>query len=353
MLSVETVLDAELPREMGRDFDEPTGSVLRHLVWRTANCCMLGGLLTWSLERRWVRIEKLPMPLDNLGAEFEGARLAHLSDLHCGTLVREKHLHRFVEMVNALHVDFVVLTGDFITTPSRRHARAVARVLGDLRASTGVVACLGNHDYGLWHPKGLGWVKGMADYLAGQMANAGVIVLRNETRAFFRGESVLQFVGVEDFWSADYDARSAMELVDTDSPAITLAHNPDAAPQLAAMGAHWILSGHTHGKATPNTRFWDVVYPTRCKQFVGGQYALGASRRVYVNRGIGNAWRVRSEHRPEITLFTLRAARRVRRHLGAPSHDSADRWTRMTGPVLRPLTHSSPTRWKEQPCVTG
>ena len=93
------------------------------------------------------------MPLGNLDLEFDGTRLVHLSDLHHGTLVREKHLHRYVEIVNSLEADFVAITGDFITTSARQHARAVAGVLPDLRVNKAVVACLGNHDYGRWPPR--------------------------------------------------------------------------------------------------------------------------------------------------------------------------------------------------------
>lgn len=280
------------------------------MAWHTANRCMLGGRVTWTLERDWVRMEELTMPLANLGWEFDGARLAHLSDLHAGLLVSESHLARFVDLVNSLEVDFVALTGDFVTTASRRHARAVARTLKGLRASKGVVACLGNHDYGLWHPKGYGLREGMADFLCDELSQAGVLVLRNATRAFFAGKAVVQFLGVEDYWSAQYDPQTAFDLVDYDAPVIALSHNPDGAPQLAALGAQWILSGHTHGNATPNTRFWDVVYPTRHKQFVGGRYGLGRGRNLYVNRGIGNKGRPRCDRLPEITLFTLRAAAR-------------------------------------------
>jgi hypothetical protein len=278
------------------------------MVWRAANTCMLGGLIAWPFEPDWVRIQRQSMPLTGLGWEFEGARLAHLSDLHCGTLVRAKHLHRYVEIVNAMEVDFAAITGDFITTASRRHARAAAGVLRHLRVRTAVVACLGNHDYGLWHPRMAARHAGAADFLCDELAHADIIVLRNRSRAFFRGQSVLQFVGVEDYWSARCDPQAAMEPADRDWPIIALAHNPDAAPALAVRGADWVLSGHTHGQATPNSRFWDVVYPTRHKEFVAGHYRLGPGRHLYVNRGIGNTPRVRGEHRPEITLLTLGAA---------------------------------------------
>lgn len=311
---------------------------LRGWVWNAANVCMLGGLITWPLQREWLRIEQRTMSLKNLGREFEGAKIAHLSDLHCGLLVRENHLLRYVELVNELDADFVVLTGDFLTTGNRRYARALGRALSKLHARNGVIACLGNHDYGLWHPNGYGQVDGIADYLAQQLAQANVHVLRNSSRAFFRGESVLQFVGLEDFWSPLYDPEEAFSLVDRDSPLVTLVHNPDAAPQLASMGASWVLSGHTHGKATPDTRFWDIVYPTRFKQFVGGQYSLGIDKQLYVNRGIANARRVRHEHKPEITLFTLNAVPSVEQQTREPSIS-------MVGPE-RPANATTP-RWRQ------
>jgi hypothetical protein len=324
MLSVNAI-----PSAIQTPLNTPPGELphrwLKHAVWRAANSCMLGGLISWPLEQSWVRVEQLSMPLHNLGRPFDGARLVHLSDLHCGMLVREKHLRRHVEIVNALDADFVAITGDFITTGSRRYARTVAKVLGDVKAARGVVACLGNHDYGRWHPKGWGEVKGIADYLSERLTNAGISVLRNASRKFVVGEAMLQFVGLEDYWSGQYDAEVAFEKVDCEHPVIALAHNPDAAPQLAAMGAEWILSGHTHGKATPDTRFWDIVYPTRYKQFIGGRYALGRGSLLYVNRGIGNAWRVRAMHLPEITLFSLRNATQGQRSLLAPARQTGDR----------------------------
>jgi len=243
--------------------------------------------------------------MPNLSHEFAGATIAHLTDLHCNPIASEDRIARCVEMVNALDVDFVVLTGDFITTGPRTYAKRAARVLKGMKARVAKLACLGNHDYNIWHPSGLGHCRRLADSLIDELAQADIDVLRNRSRLFFRGESVLQFVGVEDFWTPHFDPKTAMDMVDRDSPSIAMVHNPDGAPAMAACGAHWILSGHTHGQATPSTRFWDIVYPTRHKRFVAGEYALGRGRYVYVNRGVGNGVHIGRCSRPEITLFVL------------------------------------------------
>ena len=258
-----------------------------------------------TVGRGRIQLAKFDMSVANLGAEFEGARLVHLSDPHCGPTASQERLRRHVEIINLLDADFVVITGDFVTIGHRGYAKRVAEILGRLRAKVAKVACLGNHDYGLWHPSGLGRSRGLPEALSRHLNGAGIHVLRNTSRTFFRGEAAIQFVGVEDYWTPMFDPREAFDLVDVDTPTIALAHNPDAAIEMAAWKPDWILSGHTHGQATPASRFWDIVYPTRFKQFVAGRYHVGNRTRLYVNSGLGTTvdfWRGFS---PEVTLFTL------------------------------------------------
>jgi hypothetical protein len=279
----------------------------KRMVWSAARSVALGGLFGWPLERHWLRIERRDMPLPGLGDELVGATLAHISDLHCSPIVRERYLRHCVEAVNRLDVDFVAITGDFITGP-RHYARCVARVLRELRCRTAVVACLGNHDYGICHPRGLGGARGLAEYISERLGHEDIFVMRNESRTFRVGGSAIQFVGVEDYWSGLYNPELAFETARPQrpsTPVIALCHNPDAAQQVACLGASWVLSGHTHGMQTPNTLFHDIVLPTAFKHFVAGHYAIGSGRHLYVNRGLGYARRVNLNARPEITLFTL------------------------------------------------
>jgi predicted MPP superfamily phosphohydrolase len=277
---------------------------LGRLVGSLASRFGLVGLAPGRAGDDSVQVNTRFMPLPGLAREFEGARLVHISDLHCSPIVAERHLRRCVEIINLLEPDFVAITGDFLTTGPRYWAARVAAVLRNLAPKVGTVACLGNHDYGVWHPCGLGRVRGLPEFLSERLAHAGLFVLRNGCRTFFRGDSAIQFVGLEDYWTPAFDAEAAFEYVDADSPTVALTHNPDAAPQVAAHGADWILAGHTHGKATPPGGFWDAVYPTRFRKFVAGEYALGPHR-LYVNRGVGSTLTYRRPHKAEITLFTL------------------------------------------------
>ena len=287
-------------------------------------------------ELQGVRLVRTSMPLRNLPEEFEGAKLAHISDLHCGPMVSWHTLERQIEAVNRLAPDFVVITGDFITFGSRRDALTAARLCGRIEAKSAVLACLGNHDYGVWHPNGLGGKGRVADALADELAHQGVIVLRNACRAVFRDEAVLQFVGVDDYWTRHYGPQEAFELAAPDTPTVALVHNPDAAIELAAWQPDWVLAGHTHGQPTPDTRFWNMAYPTRHKQFVAGGYRVGPRTRLRVSRGIGGSFFRPASQCPEITLFTLCMAEAKTPHPlfdPSPTHEIGAAWpNRPAGP---------------------
>jgi hypothetical protein len=277
------------------------------MLWSAAGAVALGGLYAWRFEDDWIRISRHDMPLPNLGSEFDGARLAHISDIHLSPVVLSRHLRHYVHIINSLDVDFVAITGDFITGP-RFYAARAARVLADLDPKVATVACLGNHDYGVYHPAGLGASRTLSWHVADYLTKADAFVMLNESRTFRRGEAAIQFVGVEDFWTPHYDPKTAFEMTDPDLPTIALCHNPDAAPALAGCGANWVLAGHTHGNHVKESILSDLVFPVNHKQFAAGLYRLHDGASLYVNRGIGYGRRVNLKRRPEITLFTLRRA---------------------------------------------
>jgi len=278
----------------------------KRLCWLAAGSCALSGLYAGRICRTWLRYTRMDMPLPNLPAALAGAKLVHISDLHCSPIVLDRYLREVIEHVNAERPDFVVITGDFITGGTH-YAKRIARRLADLKAGIACVACLGNHDFGIYHPRGRSGMRQLPGYLSRRLFDAGVHVLRNQRAVLGRDGAMIQLVGLDDLWSDRYDPREAFREVERDRPTVALAHNPDTAEDLIARGAHWVLSGHTHGNAAGERRYRDAVFPVDKPHFAAGHYRLGGGH-LYVNRGLSYARRMPLNKRPEITVFTLRGA---------------------------------------------
>jgi uncharacterized protein len=261
---------------------------LDHALLAGGGIALVGGIgatrRTPRLVRRTVHIRGLPRALD-------GYRVAHISDIHCGSYTPPSRVQRWMDMINRLQPDLVAVTGDLIVSGDR-YTEAVAEVLGTLRARDGVFACMGNHDY---------FTDGEA--FAQRLSRHGLIVLRN------RGERVrgLWVAGVDDTWTRRNDMARALAERPDGAPAILLAHDPNLFPEAVERGVALTLSGHTHGGqlAVPGlSRRLNLA--RLITAFTAGLYRIGDAT-LYVSRGAGTTGPpVRLGARAEIAILTLR-----------------------------------------------
>ncbi len=245
------------------------------------------------VRRRWVRVRRLDVPIQALPASFDGFTIAHLSDLHIGSIDREKSARRWIERTNALGVDLVAITGDVLSTGPHFHDEVVD-VLGDLRAPSGIFACLGNHDYY------------EEDSLCARLLEKNVRVLRNEGTSLVREGDRLFVAGVEDLWRGHVDLDAA--LVGRDgAPTILLAHHPTLFPQARSRDVDLTLSGHTHAGqvAIP---FLEGGLARLGTRYAGGLFREGNSI-LFVHAGLGTTGpAIRIGAAPEIVVLRLRRA---------------------------------------------
>ncbi len=257
------------------------------------------------VRRHRVRVRTIDVPIPGLGQAFEGYRIAQLSDLHIGGLWPRARAWRWVEHVNALDVDLVALTGDYVTHGTAFH-EDIAAVLSALRGRDGAVAVMGNHDY-----------FGDGEPLVALLRARGVSVLRNEHIPLTRGAEALTLAGIDDTWSRRADVAAALGGLSGAHPIIVLAHDPQLFPELARRGAALVLSGHTHwGQvAVP---FFAARYNLSRLSYLhhAGLYRNGSAM-LYVSPGLGTTGPpVRLGAAPEITVLRLH---------GAPGEASASR----------------------------
>lgn len=248
----------------------------------------------WAVwgRRRWVRVRETAVPIAGLPAAFDGYRIAHLSDIHLGSVDTAPTVERWVRRTNALGCDLVAVTGDLVSSGTRFYAVA-ARVLAQLAAPDGVFVVNGNHD--LWDP----------DHWRRELERRGLTVLMHEVRAVVRGGSALFVVGLDCTRSAE-ETRRFLHDTSASRPQVMLSHYPtffdgghDNRPALT-------LSGHTHGGqiALPWLDRW-----VNLTSVVGG-HRSGLTREgphyLYVSRGLGTTGvPLRLGAAPEICVIRL------------------------------------------------
>jgi predicted MPP superfamily phosphohydrolase len=170
----------------------------------------------------------------------------------------------------------------------------VAPILGSLKATHGVWACLGNHDH---------FVDG--DAVAAALERAGVRVLRNRGEIIQRGRSAFWLAGVDDTWTRRNDMEAALFGKPEGMPVLLLAHDPDLWPEAVRRRVHVTLSGHTHGGQFGLVKLHPALSLARLMtRFTAGRFEQDGSV-LHVSRGTANTLPIRLGAPTEVGLFEL------------------------------------------------
>jgi uncharacterized protein len=280
----------------------------RWAVWKNMARVGLTGLHALPVSKLWVETHRRPMPYKTLDPKLVGMRIVQMSDLHYSPMVWSRYLNQFVQWVNELKPDLVVVTGDLVTG-GYRWSRKIAGILEHLQSTHGTVCTFGNHDYSLYGKRVRYEGLRRADYLEKCLQERGMIVLRNEVLQIYHNQSKrpLIVVGLDDEWSGHIDPVKAFQNVDATDAVLCLNHNPANAEQLLVHPWEWMLSGHTHGRQLAHGRVGRTLYGHLHRRYTHGYYSV-AGRHLYVNRGLSYGQRIKHWCRPEITLFRLTSA---------------------------------------------
>jgi predicted MPP superfamily phosphohydrolase len=249
------------------------------------------------VRRRWVLRRELELTIPGLPREFDGYRVAQLSDLHIGGLTPPRWAESWAKMSNAAAPNLVVVTGDLVASGVDFHGD-IARFIGKLRADDGVYVAMGNHDY-----------FGDGEPLVTLLREEGAVVLRNEGKTLTRGNARLFVAGVDDTWTRRANLDRALERREPGAFTLLLAHDPELFPAAVKEGISLVLSGHTHGGQVALPFFPKLVSLGKlAHRFHLGVYKDGDST-LYVHPGLGTTGPpIRVGVAPEIAILTLRPA---------------------------------------------
>lgn len=260
------------------------------------------------VEPLWLEVNRLSIPISDVRKGWS-LRIVQLSDIHLQRSMPLDYLQRCVAAANRENPDLIVITGDFIQS-GHRYVEPVCEILSELSAPLGVLAVLGNHDYGVRNTWSLRRNHTLSKAITKGLQDRQIRVLQNELVTFAFQGTVLQVTGVGDLWSRQCHPAAAMRLLDPANPHVMLAHNPRTIELLGTARCDLMLSGHTHGGQVSLPGLGPVLIRGKMRRYAAG-LIQHANRTVYVNKGIGFGFKFRLNRRPEIAAIELRGTRHL------------------------------------------
>ena len=237
-----------------------------------------------------------------LPENFNGYRIAHVSDLHNAQLGENNE--KLLAMLRNAQPDMIAITGDLIDAGNTD----ISVALHFAKEAMDIAPCYyitGNHEAQI------------SDYnhLKSGLLELGVIVLENDKFEIEDDGEKILVIGVQDpsFETNSDDAVSVMQrnlqqLTEEESYTILLSHRPELMKVYADYPVDLVLSGHAHGGQFRLPFLGGMYAPN---QGVFPEYDSGLfeknNTKMIVSRGIGNSViPFRFNNRPELILIELR-----------------------------------------------
>jgi len=247
------------------------------------------------IEPEWLRLSTYTLRLSRLPPEFDGYRVAHLTDIHLDPWIRDEYLDKVALRVNQAAPDLVVVTGDFVRDHPRMYAARLERFLRQLSPPDGLLGAMGNHDY--WREPAV---------VRASLRIGGLHVVRNSVWSTSRGQAQLWVAGVDSVRESHDRLDDVLRLLPPEGAALFLCHEPDFAVAAAVTQRFDLqLSGHAHGGQVRLPGLGPMTLPRFGRRYPDGLYRVGGMW-LYAGRGVGmGSPYLRFNCRPEIAIFTL------------------------------------------------
>src|SRR5208337_229999 len=193
------------------------GSSLPTFTGPTAAVCVLAAVFTINIygyfEARSLHVERIVIKTAKLPVGTDRLRIAQISDVHLGLLVREDRMAAILSKVSAGNPDILVSTGDLVDG-NMDGIDALPALFGKLQPRLGKYAITGNHEVyaglnqSLTAEKAFGFT-----VLSGQVTTVG---------------NILNIVGVDDpATGLPEDEKAVLEKAQNGLFTLLLKHRPD------------------------------------------------------------------------------------------------------------------------------
>jgi predicted MPP superfamily phosphohydrolase len=243
-------------------------------------------------EAKHIRTETVILESHKIPVEIGRLRIAQISDVHLGLIVREERLNGILQIVKKANPDILISTGDLVDGQIDNLSK-LTELFHDIHPKYGKYAITGNHEFYAGIDQAIDFTRG-----------AGFTVLRGQGITI---PEVVNIVGVDDHQArafGDYKVMSEHELLtgyQNNLFTLFLKHRPLVDKKVIGL-FDLQLSGHVHkGQIFPFSLITALYYDTQA-----GFASLQKGSSLYVSRGSGT-WGppIRFFAPPEVTVIDI------------------------------------------------
>ena len=264
---------------------------------------ILIGLIAWG--NKALMITEITVNSQKLPENFEGFKIAHVSDLHNDEFGKDNA--KLISLIENSAPDIIAITGDIFDC----HHTDVDVAIKFAEKAVQIAPCYyvaGNHEQR---------VPDAYEKLIDAFEEIGIVVLDNKAVTVERAGQSINVLGVSDpGFETDYlfgDTEGVLNhylselMTDKESFNLLLSHRPELFELYERHDVDLVLTGHAHGGQFRLPFVGGLYAPN---QWLFPEYDAGLytedNTNMIVSRGIGNSlFPFRFNNRPEVVLVTL------------------------------------------------
>ena len=280
-----------MEKEDNKKKNKKKGSKIKKMIF-----IILGIIVAFLLYIRFIgilgfKVKEYGLYYENLPESFNGLKIAHLSDIHYGTVGKEK-LKKIIDEVNIMKPDIVVFTGDLydeFTNLTDDNKKELIEVLGIIETKLGKYAVSGNHDYSN---------EGYQELIE----KCGFVYLHNSSKLIYNDSNTpIEIAGYPSQRKDEPDY--SIEL--SDNFKIGLIHEPDEMDKITDLNFDLVLAGHSHGGQVRLPFIGAIVTPDGSKKYYNEYYKV-SNTDLYISSGIGESeYKLRFFNHPSFNFYRI------------------------------------------------
>lgn len=259
------------------------------------------GWVVWTNKN--IKTTTLKIENENIPAEFDGFKIAHVSDLH-----NHPWGEKLIEKINIENPDMIGITGDLVD--SRKPDFEIAlQFVEEVNKIAPIYYATGNHEARLQE----------YNHFKKQLEKAHVNMMDDQSAFIEKGTNKIQIIGVQDpdfveprnvgGIQSEIVRGKMNELLNSNYFTVMLSHRPEHFEQYVNADAGLVMTGHAHGGQVRIPFVGGLVAPHQgiLPKYTAGVYKEQNTSMV-VSRGLGNSIiPVRINNMPELVIIKLQA----------------------------------------------